>query len=260
MPATGMWNSKLSYWLAVLRGLLFAGGLSSVIWSITALPAFWKMMPASDIAARIVADDRFKLGALANVLAGIESEQAGALSPPGLLRAVALAKLRVAEEAMLRRSSEQADRSISAAVEEVKSALAVSPNDSFLWLMLYSVETTRGGFDLQNLRYLDQSYAAGPREGWISLRRNRLSLGIFSTLGDATQSAVISEFEQMVDADFVEHAALNLMGAGWPYRERLLAALVSADIVSRQGLYKRLAAEGIKLPIAGIPVDERPWR
>jgi len=256
----GMWNSRLSCGLAMLRGLLLAGGLSSAIWSITALPAVWQMIPASDIAARVVGDHRFKLGALANVLVGIQSEQAGPISPPGFLRALALIKLRTAEEALLRSSSEEAHRSISAAVEDVRSALAVSPNDSLLWLMLYSVETTRGGFDLQYLRYLNQSYAAGPREGWVALRRNRLSLGIFSTLSDATQSAVISEFEQLVDADFVEDAAVNLMGAGWPYRERLLAALVSADIVSRQALYKRLAAEGIKLPIAGIPVDERPWR
>lgn len=244
----------------LLRGLLLAGGLAGVLWSIALLPGFWRSVAAGDAVARVIADDRFKPGTLTNVLRGIEVETTAVFPRSGLLRADALVRLRLAEEAMARKSSEEADREVAVAENTVKLALAVSPGDSFLWLMLYSVETNRNGLALENIRYLDRSYVVGPREGWISLRRNRLALAIFPMLNSATRSAVISEFAEMVDADFIEDTAQNLMGIGWQYREQLLKALDSADVVSRQGLYKRLSAVGIKLSIPGIFVDDRPWR
>lgn len=237
-----------------------AGGLASVLWSVAVLPSFWLMTSAGDVAARIIVDDRFKPGALARVLTSLESQPAAAGDQPEFLRSRALLKLRMAEEAMTRNGSEETDRSFSLALQDLKSALSARPSDSFLWLLLYSIETTRGGFDPQYLRYLDQSYATGPREGWVSLRRNRLALSAFPKLSEAVQSAVISEFEEMVDADFIEDAALNLIGTGWQHREQLLAALGSVDITSRQSLHKRLAADGIKLNMPGIASDERPWR
>ncbi|RXG85177.1 hypothetical protein EAS61_36970 [Bradyrhizobium zhanjiangense] len=240
--------------------MLLAGGLTGVLWSVAALPSFWLMTAAGDVATRIIVDDRFKPGALARVLAALESQPAAAGDQPEFLRSRALLKLRMAEEAMTRNSSEEADRSVSLALQDLKSALSTRPGDSFLWLLLYSIETTRGGFDPKYLRYLDQSYATGPHEGWVSLRRNRLALSAFPKLSEAVQSAVISEFEEMVDADFIEDAALNLIGTGWQHREQLLAALGSADIASRQSLHKRLAADGIKLNMPGIAFDERPWR
>lgn len=161
---------------------------------------------------------------------------------------------------MARKSSEEANSEVAMAENSVKAALAISPGDSFLWLMLYSTETNRNGFASRYIKYLDRSYAAGPREGWISLRRNRLALAIFPMLSSATSLAAISEFAEMVDADFIEDTAQSLMGIGWQHREQLLSALDTADIVSRQRLYRRLSADGIKLNIPGVPVDDRPWR
>lgn len=261
MHATGMSN-KYSEGAArvLLRGLLLAGGLAGLLWSTALLPRLWRSVAAGDAVARIITDERFKPGTLTSVLRGIEVETAAAFPRSGLLRAEALVRLRLAEEAMVRKNSEEADREVAVAENTVKLALAVSPGDSFLWLMLYSVETNRNGLAFENIRYLDQSYVVGPREGWISLRRNRLALAIFPMLNSATRSAVISEFAEIVDADFIEDTAQSLMGIGWQYREQLLTALDSADVVSRQRLYNRLSADGVKLSIPGIAVDDRPWR
>ncbi|MCK1328237.1 hypothetical protein IVB57_07490 [Bradyrhizobium sp. CW9] len=245
---------------ALVRGLLLATGLAGLLWAAAAIPSFSEMALVGDAVARIIVDDRFKPGALADTLARIKTERGIGPSQPELLRARALIQLRLAEEAMARQSSEEADRRIAVALQDVRSAIADEPGDSFLWLMLYSVETNRSGFDPQYIRYLGQSYVAGPHEGWISLRRNRLALGVFEMLDEKNRLAAILEFEEMVDADFIENAALNMIGVGWKHREQLLAALGKADIVSRQSLNKRLAADGIKLPIPGIPLDERPWR
>lgn len=253
----GLRSGRLAGWSRVSLSLI---GLASLLWSADTLPSFWRTAPASTAAERIIADDRFKRGVLADVLAGIEAEPAPAFSQPELVRAKALVRLRLAEEAVAGKGTEKVDREVTVAEESVKSALTVIPGDSFLWLMLYSVETTRNGFDTQNIHYLDQSYAMGPHEGWISLRRNRLGLAILSMLDDEVRIAVISEFAEMVDSDFIEDTARNLMGIGWQFHDQLLAALVSVDVVSRQRLYRRLAVDGIKLSVPGIPIDERPWR
>ncbi|RXH41882.1 hypothetical protein XH94_04235 [Bradyrhizobium zhanjiangense] len=252
--------SRLRYVPFLLRGLLLAGGLAGLHWSAVALPSFLRMLPSGAVALRIIADDRFQTSALANVMPMIEAQRAAAFEQPEFARVRALVQLRLAEEALARKSSEDADRSISVALGDLKLALQVNPGDSFLWLLLYSVEIARGGFGSDSMRYLDQSYTAGPYEGWIALRRNRLALAAFPAFSDAMRSEVLSEFEKMVDDGFIDEAAANLMGVGWPHREQLLAALGSADILSRQGLSKRLAADGIKLTIPGIAIDDRPWR
>ncbi|MBR1292474.1 hypothetical protein [Bradyrhizobium ottawaense] len=244
----------------LLRGLLLAGGLSCVLWSLVIGPSFWEMVPARDAATRIIADERFKPGTLADVLRRIEAKLELELSQPELAWARALIQLRIAEEAMARKGSEEADGQIFKAEESVQAALAVSPSDSFLWVLLYSVQATRNGFAPQSVRYLGQSYVAGPLEGWISMRRNRLALAVFPILNGTTQTAVIAEFAKMVDADFIEDAALNLTGKGWQQREQLLAALGSVDLASKQALYKRLAIEGMRLSVPGVVEDERPWR
>ncbi|UPJ78947.1 hypothetical protein IVB16_29460 [Bradyrhizobium sp. 183] len=251
-----MWNKETT----VARCLLVAVGLTSLLWSIEVLPSSWRMVAANAATTRIIGGDRFRPDTLKEILAVVQSGPSAMLEHPDFVRAKALAHLRFSEESMAGHDSEEADANLSRALRNVRSALAMNPRDSFLWLMLYSVETTRSGFDPHYILYLDQSYAVGPHEGWISLRRNRLGLGAFPTLSDAVRSAVISEFVEMVDADFIDNAASNLIGIGWKYHEDLLAALASADLVSRQGLHKRLAADGIKLSIPGIAVDERPWR
>lgn len=243
-----------------LRGLLIAMGLAGLLWSAPLLPSFWRMLPARDATARIVADERFKPGTLVDVLRGISIESSATPLRSELLRTAALVRLRLAEDAMARKSTEEANNDVTMAENSVKAALAISPGDSFLWLMLYSTETNRNGFASQYIRYLDRSYAAGPREGWISIRRNRLALAIFPMLGSGTSLAAISEFAEMVDADFIEDTAQSLMGVGWQNREQLLSALGAVDAVSRQRLYKRLVADGIKLTIPGVPADDRPWR
>ncbi|MGY4330314.1 hypothetical protein ACVWWG_004731 [Bradyrhizobium sp. LB7.2] len=270
----GMWNNgrrngrqalilrslrsrRLEGWTRVPLLLL---GLAGLLWSAAALPPFWRMMPASAAAFRIIADDRFQPGTLAKVLAAIESQPAAAFEQPEFVRAKALVQLRFSEEAIARKSSEEADGKFAIAENSVKSALAVTPGDSFLWLMLYSVETQRIGFDTKNIKYLEQSYISGPLEGWVALRRNRLAVAIFPALREGTQEKVISEFAGLVDSGFFDEAKRILTSVGWTNRDRLVAGLKKLDILPREALAKKLAADGTGIRVPGVELDERPWR
>ncbi|WP_448041500.1 hypothetical protein [Bradyrhizobium liaoningense] len=243
-----------------LRALLLLFGIVGVAWSLGALPSFWLTAPVLQVSAQIMADGRYKPSALAGLLPRIEAAQQLAMVQPEFSRAGALIVLRTAEDTMQRESPEIAERQVEDSENSVRASLFVTPSDSFLWLMLFSVETARTGFDRRSIAYLDQSYTSGPLEAWIVLRRNRLALAIFPMLSDATQTCVISEFAAMVDSGLIEVAAINLMGTGRAYQERLLTALSSVDIMSKASLYKQLSAEGIKFKIPGIEIDERPWK
>jgi hypothetical protein len=252
-------NSDRRSVLTPLKIALLVSGVLAVYWSATTMPRFWQMIPANDAVERIVADEKFKSGVLADVMNRLHEPFVLAFPQPRRLRAKALIQLRLAEERSIRESEAEADASVLAALTDVRSSLAAMPADPFLWLMLYSVETVRSGFDSTLVRYLNQSYASGPHEGWISLRRNRLALGVFQMLSAETRTAVISEFNEIVDADFIDVAALNLTSAGWPFREQLISALSSASVTARLSFYRRLRADGTNLHIPGIKYDERPW-
>ncbi|MGY4344977.1 hypothetical protein ACVWXM_001441 [Bradyrhizobium sp. GM7.3] len=177
-----------------------------------------------------------------------------------MTRADALIRLRVAEESVARKSSEEADRDVAAAGYALESSLLLNPADSFLWLMSYSQEIKRRGFDERTVGFLKQSYATGPLEGWIALRRNRVALAAFTGLAEAMQAQVVAEFAAMVDSEFVEDAALNMMGVGWPQRDRLLACLVDVDLIPREAFAKKLSREGLKVSVPGVELDDRLWR
>lgn len=245
--------------MALLRGLLLAAGLLSLLWSVAVLPSFQRLLPARDAAARIIADDRLKARALAEMFASIEPAAPAELSPPELFRASALVRLRLSELALARKSSEEAEAEITAAHRKLVEGLTVDPTDSLLWLMLYSFETSRNGFDPKTVPYLERSYLTGPHEGWIALRRNRLALGVFPLLGELAQTRVVDEFATMVDSDFWNDAEANLVGIGWAYRDRLLAGLQRVDLVSREAFARRLFRDGYDVQIPGVKSKERPW-
>ncbi|WP_143278735.1 hypothetical protein [Bradyrhizobium sp. Y36] len=177
-----------------------------------------------------------------------------------LARAEALIWLRIAERELERNGPEQMDRDEATARDKVISSLALNPTDSCLWLMLYSIEVLRNGFDPRAVGFLTQSYATGPLEGWVALRRNSVALAAFESLSEVMQTSVVSEFAGLVDSDFTDAAALNLIGVGWEWRGRLLSGLVNVDLIPREAFAKRVARDGVTISVPGIQLDERWWR
>lgn len=242
------------------RLLLLAVGLACIAWCLVVMPSFWITGPARDLSFRIMNDDRFKSGTLATAFARITSRSYGLLDQSDLLRARALTAVRVAEESMQRKTSQDADHDADLAVAEVRTSLLSNPGDSFCWLLLFSIDATRNGFDLAKVKFLEASYQFGPWEGWIALRRNSLALSTMSFLGNGYQQAVVSEYAGIVDADFVEVGAFILANSGWQSRDRLLSGLTSVDLREREALNRQLSRIGIRVAIPGIELEERPWR
>lgn len=232
-------------------------GLVGAIWFVLTLPALWSAPLAKDVVARILAKDRFKVGALKDVLKSMRDGQEWGLSRGEEVRARALVQLRIVEE-LEAKASEYPD-ALGTEVS-LRSALLLNPADSFLWLMLYSLENSRNGFDAKSVDLLAQSYATGPLEAWIALQRNRIALAVFPALGMTTQQEILFEFSALVESRFIEDAALNLTTAGWQQRDRLLMSLTQVDLASRKALARRIFSSGVAVDVPGVQIDERWWR
>lgn len=250
-PDMGMWNK--------VRLALLVLGAASVGWTATTMPIFRATAPTREIVARIMADQRFRPGALADVLDQMRHEPTRAVVQSAFVRAEALIGFSVADAIRARGSPDAADDEIMVAEGTIRKSLAACPRDSVLWMMLYFSSLLRAGLTPQSLNYLNESYVTGPNEGWISLRRNRLALSIFTSLNELQKELVTAEFARLVDADFLDEAGSNLTSVGFNYRDELLSALISVDIASRQGLSKWLSNNGYKMKIPGVNVEDRPW-
>lgn len=235
---------------------------ATLLWSLGSFQVLRSATLARGMAVRILEDQRFKPGTLAEAFARLEAQYVPMLLDAGSERGKALLRLRITEDAMRSSSlsSEATDRELSSTEENVRSALASNPTDPLMWMMLYSVETSRSGYDPKLLSYLKESYELAPLDAWIALRRSRIGLAIFAQLDESTQARVISEFAGMVDSYFLEDAVANLIAVGWSHRERLVEALVRIDPFPREAFAKKLAREGLKVSVPGVELDERWWR
>lgn len=242
-----------------MRGFFALFGLVGCVWAYVATPVFWSSILARSLTSRIQADERLSPGSLRSALERIERHTPRFMVQSETVKGRALVQLRIAKEDLLKQGSQDLDERVGAAIESLNEALSLLPADSFLWLMLYSEYVSQRGIDAVSLKYLERSYSLGPLEGWISLRRNRLSLAAFPFLSQPMRDNAVSEFSTIVDGGLIEDAADILVSTGWSYRHFLLPGLQRVDPDWRKALSKRLWANGIKVEIPGVDVNDRPW-
>jgi len=236
-------------------------GLASLAWAASTLPIFYSSAPFERLAQTVIAGDSFKDDVLSRAVGAFDTLGPTAIIYSSRMRAGAILRLRLVESEFERGTSIMLDERVSALADALRLAVAANPADPFLWLGSYWLRNTQGGFAPSNIASLSTSYALGPREGWIALRRNRLGLVIFPQLDAPTQDLVVSEFAGMVDSRYINDATLNLAGPGWTIRDRLVDALADIDPATKLALARSLYSRGVNLTIPGVDgIGERPWR
>ncbi len=209
-------------------------------------------------AQRILAGDKFSPEQLDALTQQIDSTPAGSLRPSSLVN-VATIRLRLAEIGLQSGNAQLSSQGFDKLETALGAALDGSPTNPFLWLTDYWLRSARAGNPGVGLKSLGMSYALGPNEGWIAVRRSPLALRAFPSLPDGLADQVVVEFAGMVRSGFYSEAADILVGAGWPVHEKLLAGLVQVDEGNRRRFAKVLEwkdLDGIAVP----GVETRPSR
>jgi hypothetical protein len=258
MPAPGTAN----LWHVLARIALITVGCGAAAWAATVAPAFWKQSKLDQIADRMIRGAVFNIETLRGLVPdAIAIEQRASPTPRGL-RSAAVARLGLAEEALEAGDRDHIDSDLAALDLAVARSLSQSPADAFLWLAAFWSRNLQGRFDSDSLALLRMSYALGPREGWIAVKRNRFALALYPQLSPVLQEAVLQEFAALVASGIYEEAARILTGPGWSLRERLLERLASVDYRDRQRFANVLAEGGYDdVAVPGVEaVPQRPWR
>lgn len=241
------------------RAIICLVGLASMIWGVYAVASLWWPTSLDRTAAQIIQGNTFQgdaIAALASSLDDLTIE-----SYPRALRSAAIIRLRALEKSMAEGGSPELDEEQRKLDASIRRSLALTPADPFLWVVLFWLENARNGFSQSHLRFLQASYALGPNEGWVAVRRNRLALAIFPQLPPGLRPKVIREFAGLVQSGFIAQAANLLVGPGWPVRQRLLVGLRDVPQIPRERLAKAVRELGYDVSVPGVkPPAPRPWR
>jgi len=237
-------------------------GLGAFAWGAAMLPLFWRQSAIELVAGKIVAGAPYKPHILQEQMAGVEAAERAERCRPIALRSAAIIRLRVLEETIAAGERALIDPRMDQLRASARRALACSPADPFLWLVLYWTENARTGFSAEHVRYLRLSYRLGAHEGWVAVRRSWLVLAVFDELPADLAERAIGEFAGLVESGFYGGAVAILAGPGWPLRERLLAGLSQVTLAKRHALAFQLGERGIDVAVPGVqPADGRPpWR
>lgn len=210
-------------------------------------------------ATRILASDRFD--GLESLVPSLEASEARSPCDAIELRSDVVIRTRLHEEAVAAADPKRADRYLKGLREAVDRAIACAPTEGFLWFIRYWVRINQGAEVGPQLENLAMSYRQAPVEGWIAVRRNAYALAVYELLAEDQKRAVVSEFAALVNSGLLAVAVRNLLGPGWPVRERLLLALERTDPALRYHFARMLRNEGADIAVPGVKLrDPLGWR
>jgi hypothetical protein len=234
-------------------------GVAAVAWGGFELPLFWRQAPLDRVASEVQQGHVFTTPLLMDEAERLEASEKSAFCNPSALRDAAVIRLAVVGNLL---SENKTQTSAFAALNQAtRTALACAPTDAFAWLTLFWLDVKGHGLTPENAVFLRMSYAEGPNEGWIALRRNRLAMGLFSRLPSDLADDAVDEFVKLVNTGglYPETAAI-FAGAGPAVQKRLVDAMGAAKPVPREIFAKTIYDKGINVDIPGVEKPSRPWQ
>jgi hypothetical protein len=249
----------------IARFILVTAGAAAMAWPVIAFPVFWRENVIVDVARAVFAGEAFKPEVLAAVEARTETDS-GSMLRSSVLGKAAVIRLRQAEDAIRTGSPELVDQRLESLAQILRETFRNAPDDPFLWLTQFWLDTTRNGLRPDNLRFLKMSYDLGPYEGWIAVKRDRIALTAFPALPNDLAERAISEFVGLVRWGLVVEAADIAAGPALPLRNVLFPRLKDLDYEQRRAfagvIYGRelddVPIPGIAPPTPQIPMPVVP--
>ncbi len=235
-----------------IRAVCLCLGAAACFWSAAVLPVFIRSVGLEELANRVVSGDSYQM----ETLVGLKPRLAAVEQAPACrgadMRSAAVIRFRVAEETMLSGERQDIDKDLQALRQSLRQALSCTPSDAFLWFALYWATMNLDGFGSEPMNYLRMSYQLGPNEAWIAARRCPGALAILDVLPPDIQQAAIAEFLVLIRAPLVDTAINILTGPGWHVKDRLLSAIATLPLRTRENLDHQLRARGFEIAIEGV--------
>lgn len=207
---------------------MLAIGCTGLVWGITALPRSEASDDFRDIGARLLRQERFNRPALTRKM---ETAAAQSLSPCDThsQRTMLLIEMPLAEAALRTGLVQDFDRHIHSLETRSRNILSCTPRDSFVWLVMFTLETLHGRLDERSFAALDMSYETAPSEAWIGIRRIGVAVSQLLVAPEPLRQKILDEFQQLIKDGFADNAAHSYLAASQPIRALLMARVEQLD-------------------------------
>lgn len=215
-------------------GLLFPRGLTALIgclgliWGIANLPQGEAADDFRDIETLLLQFADFGSPTQARVLASMAARDASPCNSHAQ-RTLLLMEIPLADAALRSGAVNDYNQRTRSMESRVRQALACTPHDAFLWMVLFGLETGHGVLDEHAFDLLATSYDNSPNEAWIGVRRILLAVPTLRSAPAAIQEKVLAEFESLIRHGFVEMPARAYQSASEPVRALLQSRLNALD-------------------------------
>jgi len=147
--------------------------------------------------------------------------------------ALLLMEIPLADAALRSGAARDYDERVRSLESRARAALTCTPRDSFIWLVLFGLETGHGVLDQRAFDLLAMSYETSPNEAWIATRRTTLAIPVVLSAPAPIQQRILTEFQGLVSNGFVELPARAYLRASGATRALLQSRIELLD-ASRQ--------------------------
>jgi hypothetical protein len=135
--------------------------------------------------------------------------------------ALMLIEMRLAQAALRAGDVNEFDKYTQSLESRSKRVLGCAPRQSFIWLLVFSLEVMHGRLNEHTFNLLAMSYETSPNEAWISIRRIVVALPLVLIASQPLRDQILSEFQQLIRDGFVDVAARSYLAASESVRSLL---------------------------------------
>ena len=148
-------------------------------------------------------------------------------------RALLLMEIPLADAALRSGAASDYDERVRSLESRARQALGCTPRESFIWLVLFGLESGHGVLDQHAFDLLAMSYETSPNEAWIATRRIALAIPVVLAAPGPLQQKILGEFQDLVRTGFIELPARAYLRASGSIRALLQSRIEQLD-ASRQ--------------------------
>jgi hypothetical protein len=215
-----------------LRGLTVVIGCLGIAWGLSNIVRGEAADDFRDIETRLLQFEGFNQATETRVLASAAAQDISACDSHAQ-HALLLMEIPLADAALRSGAIDafnQRTRSIEA---RAKQALTCTPRDSFVWLVLFGLQTAHGVLDAHAFDLLAMSYQTSPNEAWIGVRRILLAVPVLRSAPGAMRERILAEFQNLIANGLVDIPARAYQNASETVRSELQARVGQLDTRSQ---------------------------
>ncbi len=195
-----------------------------LVWGLFILPKSEASDDLRDMESQLRRSETFAPKALARKLASSASLSLSDCDTPSQT-ALLIMEMRVSEADLRAGAVAEFDRRSKSSESRSERMLTCAPRQSFIWLVKFSQAILHGQFDERSFGLLTMSYETSPNEGWISIRRNIVTVPLLLVLPEHLQEKALDDYQGLVRGGFLNEAARLYLEATPPVRLLLQASI-----------------------------------